>query len=215
MIENWTKWTTVALDAAKESGLGGVGWFVALYTLSCMFFLPGSALTLGAGAIYGFWKGTLLVTFSSTFGAIANFLTARYLLRQSFRHWFAESPQFLALDRAIEREGWKVIFVSRVSPVVPHSLVSYAAGLTAISFLRYTFASFIGFVPISAAYSYAGAFLGALARTQSQSGVFSPFLLTAYSLGLLATISATILTARLAKRALRNAELNESDMQNS
>ena len=69
------------LEWIQQSGWIGVVWFIVLYTLTCVFFLPGSILTVGAGAVYGFWFSTALVTISSTVGAAVNFLTSRYLAR--------------------------------------------------------------------------------------------------------------------------------------
>lgn len=203
MEETWLHWLTASMDWIQASGWVGMVWFVVLYTLTCVFFLPGSALTVGAGAIYGFWGGTLLVTFSSTVGAVVNFLTARYLLRAFVLRHLSHSRKFLALDHAIEREGAQVVFVSRISPVVPHSLVSYIAGVTKISFWKFSLASFLGFIPISVAYSYAGALLGAVARTHLKITTNDPLNWFFYGLGMVVTIGVVIMTARMGARALR------------
>jgi uncharacterized membrane protein YdjX (TVP38/TMEM64 family) len=203
MEETWLHWLTASMDWIQASGWVGMVWFVVLYTLTCVFFLPGSALTVGAGAIYGFWGGALLVTLSSTLGAVVNFLTARYLMRNYVLRRLSHSAKFVALDRAIEREGAQVILVSRLSPVVPHSLVSYIAGVTKISFAKFSLASLVGFVPISVAYSYAGALLGAVARTKLQLTTNDPLTWAFYGVGLIVTVGALIMTGRMATRALR------------
>jgi uncharacterized membrane protein YdjX (TVP38/TMEM64 family) len=199
----WLLWITDTLDWIKASGWVGAAWFVILYTLTCVFFLPGSALTVGAGAVYGFWGGTALVTVSSTLGALVNFWTSRYLLRGYVLKKLAHYPKFLALDHAIEREGWHIVFVSRLSPIVPHSLVSYIAGVTQIGAWRYSIASFLGFIPISVAYSYAGALLGAVARTKARITTNDPLHWVFYGAGLIISIAVVIMTARMAARALR------------
>ena len=203
MEETWLAWITGNMEWIRQSGWTGVAWFVVLFTLSCVFFLPGSILTVGAGAIYGFWGGTLLVTISSTIGALVNFLTSRYLLRKWLIGKLHKYPKYLAVDRAIEKEGWKVILISRISPVLPHSFVSYIAGVTQISCTRFTLASLIGFIPVSLGYSYLGAFLGAVARTKMQLTTNDPFTWVMYGLGLLVTVATVVLTARMAARALR------------
>jgi uncharacterized membrane protein YdjX (TVP38/TMEM64 family) len=203
MEETWLHWLTASMDWIQASGWVGMLWFVVLYTLTCVFFLPGSALTVGAGAVYGFWGGTVLVTVSSTVGAVVNFLTARYLMRAFVLRHLSHSPKFLSLDRAIGKEGAQVVLVSRVSPVVPHSLVSYIAGVTKISFWKFSLASFIGFIPISVAYSYAGALLGAVARTKLQITTNDPLTWFFYGVGLIVTVGAVVMTARMAARALR------------
>ncbi len=203
MEATWVQWIADTMDWIRASGWTGMVWFVVVYTFTCVFFLPGSALTVGAGAIYGFWGGTFLVTLSSVAGAAVNFLTSRYLLRALVKKYLARRPKFLALDHAIEKEGWKVIFVSRLSPIVPHSLVSYIAGLTRIGFWRFTLASTIGFIPISAAYSYAGALLGAVARTKVQTTSNDPWNWFFYGVGLVISILVVVMTTRMATRVLK------------
>jgi uncharacterized membrane protein YdjX (TVP38/TMEM64 family) len=201
----WLEWMTGTLDWIGQSGW--VGWllFIVVYTLTCVFFLPGSVLTVGAGAIYGFWGGTLLVSISNLVGAVVNFLTARYLLRGWMQRKFADSKKFHALDHAIATDGGRIVLLSRVSPVVPHSVVSYACGLTKLSLAKFSLASWLGFIPISAAYSYAGAFLGKFARLKAglPHGEESWQTWAFYGVGLAVTLVVTIWATRIAARALR------------
>jgi SNARE associated Golgi protein len=88
-----------------------------------------------------------------------------------------------------------------MSPIVPHSLVSYAAGLIDISFLRFTLASFVGFLPPSAAYTYVGAVLGRAVRTSAGTASHDPVTWTFYGLGLVATLAVTVLTTRMARQS--------------
>ena len=190
-----------SMEWIAQSGWSGVVWFVILYTLTCVFFLPGSVLTVGAGAVYGFWFSTVLVTVSSTLGAVVNFLTSRYLARGWMHGKLGPSGKFRALDKAVSAEGWRIIFTSRMSPIIPHSLVSYAAGLLRISFWRFTLASFFGFLPQSAAYTYIGAVLGKAVRTSAGVTDHDPILWIFYCLGLVATLAVTVLTTRIARRS--------------
>ncbi len=201
----WLEWMTHGLDWVDQAGwLGWLG-FIVIYTFTCVFFLPGSVLTVGAGAIYGFWGGTLLVSISNLVGAVVNFLTSRYLLRRWLNHKFARNKKFHLLDHAIANEGWRVILLSRISPVVPHSIVSYACGLTKLSLAKFSLASWIGFIPISAAYSYAGAFLGKFARAKAglPHGAESWETWCFYGAGLAVTVIVTIWSTRIASRALQ------------
>jgi uncharacterized membrane protein YdjX (TVP38/TMEM64 family) len=206
MHEMWLQGMTHFLDWVEQSGW--VGWlgFVVIYTLTCVFFLPGSVLTVGAGAIYGFWGGTLLVSISNLIGAVVNFLTSRYLLRGWLQRKFASNPKYHALDRAVANDGWQIILLSRISPVVPHSVVSYACGLTKLSLAKFSLASWIGFVPISAAYSYAGAFLGKFARASAglPHGQGSWETWAFYGVGLVITVIVTIWSTRVAAKALKS-----------
>ncbi|HVE15552.1 MAG TPA: TVP38/TMEM64 family protein [Chthoniobacterales bacterium] len=205
MKQVWLEWMTRGLEWVEHAGwLGWLG-FIVIYTLTCVFFLPGSVLTVGAGAIYGFWGGTLLVSISNLVGAVVNFLTSRYLLRGWLNRKFADNKKFHALDHAIANEGWRIILLSRISPVVPHSIVSYACGLTKLSLAKFSFASWVGFVPISAAYSYLGAFVGKFARASAglPHGTESRLTWLFYAVGLVVTIVVTVWSTRVAARALK------------
>lgn len=209
MEEQWLLWITGTLDWIRSAGWVGMVWFVVLFALTCVFFLPGSALTVGAGAVYGFWWGTLLVMLGSVLGAQINFFTSRYLLRDWISRKLRGRPRLLALDRAIERKGWQVVFVSRLSPIVPHSLVSYIAGLTGIGVWRFSIASLVGFLPISAAYSYGGALLGAVARTRANITSNDPLSWALYILGLFVSVFVVVWTARIAAKALHESAPEE------
>ncbi len=202
METTWTDWMTTAMAWIEQTGWMGWVWFTLLYTLSCIFFLPGSLLTVGAGVAYGFGPGTVLVSVSSMVGAVVNFATSRYLLHDRLHRKFENNARFRSLDRAIASHGWRVILLSRVSPFVPHSLVSYACGLTTISLTRFALASWVGFIPISAAYAYTGAMIGKIARAKAgiphgiESWIF-------YGFGLVITVVVTVWSMQMASRALR------------
>ena len=152
MLEAWTAWMEQGMLWIEQSGWIGWIWFIILYTLSCVFFLPGSVLSFGAGAVYGFWSGTLLVSLGSVAGALANFVSTRSLLSR-------------------------------------------------ISFLRFLLASWVGFLPISAAYSYGGAVIGRAAKGGLHQG---PWAWVAYTMELAITVLITIWITRFAQNALRN-----------
>lgn len=202
----WSEWMSRAMEQIADLGWMGWIWFIVLYVLTCVFFLPGSVLTIGAGAVYGWIGGTLLVTIASTVGAIVNFVTSRYLARNWMEKRLGTSPKLAALEGAIGRGGGRLILLSRVSPVVPHSLVSYAAGLTRISFMEFTVSSFLGFLPLSLAYAYAGAVLGKLARAHAG---LVPHDITSWTLtilGFVATIAVVVLSIRASAKAMRQAQ---------
>ena len=201
MLDAWTAWMEHAMLWIQHSGWIGWIWFIILYTLSCVLFLPGSVLSFGAGAVYGFWSGTLLVSLGSVTGALANFVSTRYLLRGWMARKFAGSRKFQALDHAAATDGWKLVMLTRISPILPHSLVSCAFGLSRISLLRYLLASWIGFLPISAAYAYGGAVIGKAAQGGLPQG---PLKWIAYAVELAVTVLITIWITRIAHNALRS-----------
>lgn len=185
----------------EQTGPIGWVWFVILYTLSCVLFLPGSVLSFGAGAVYGFWGGTLLVSVASVGGALANFLLTRHLLRGWMEQRFAKSRKFHALNHVATKDAWRMIILSRISPILPHSLVSCAFGLSRLDFWRYLAASWVGFLPISAAYAYGGAVIGAAAKAGLGQG---PRAWLVYGLELALTIGITVWITRAAHKALRS-----------
>jgi len=201
MLEAWTAWMDQGMLWIEHSGWVGWIWFIVLYALSCVLFLPGSVLSFGAGAVYGFWAGALLVSLGSVAGAFANFVSTRYLLRGWMARKFANSRKFQALDHAAAVDGWKLVILTRLSPILPHSLVSCAFGLSRISFMRYMLASWIGFLPISAAYAYGGAVIGRAAKGGIHQG---PWAWSAYTIELALTILITIWITRIAHNALRS-----------
>jgi uncharacterized membrane protein YdjX (TVP38/TMEM64 family) len=167
-------------------------------------FIPGSLLTLAAGAIFGLAKGTLYTFLGATLGATAAFLVARYLARGAIEKKIAGNPRFAAIDRAVGREGFKIVALLRLSPVFPFNLLNYSLGLTRVKLLHYATAS-IAMLPGTLLYVYYGKAAGSLAAlaggAETRKGTESWILL---GVGLLATIGVTAYVTRLAGRALKS-----------
>ena len=161
-----------------------------------MLFLPGSILTLGAGALFGVVKGSILVSISATLGATAAFLVGRYLARDWVAKKIEGNSKFSAIDQAVAREGWKIVGLVRLSPVFPFSLLNYAFGLTRVSLRDYMLASWIGMMPGTVMYVY----IGSLAHAGAQQT--TPLQWALRGLGLVATIAVTLVLTRIAKKAL-------------
>lgn len=191
---------TSALAWTAAAGPLGQAAFVGLYVLACVAFLPGSVLTLGAGAAFGLWKGFLLVSIGSTVGACAAFLVGRYLLRDWVSRKLEKVPAFAAVAGAVGQEGWKVVLLTRLSPVLPFNLLNYAYGLTTVGLAEYALASWIGMIPGTFLYVYLGAAAGEAARGGSRARTPAEWAL--YAGGLAATAVAAWLVGRTAKRAL-------------
>ena len=187
-------------------GLGAVGYavFFGVYVLACVFFIPGSILTLGAGAIYGVVIGSILVSVSSTVGATAAFLVGRYLARGWVSRKIAGNARFSAIDTAVGEEGWKIVGLTRLSPVFPFALLNYAYGLTKVRLRDYFLASWIGMLPGTVMYVY----IGSLAKSLSAVGADcadcerSALQWILYAVGLLATVGVTVYVTRIARKAL-------------
>jgi len=187
-----------ALDAVARLGPWGPLLFVLTYVAATVLFLPGSVLTLGAGAVFGVVWGSLYVSVASTLGATAAFLVGRYFARAWVARKIEGNASFAAIDRAVADEGWKIVGLTRLSPVFPYTLLNYAFGLTRVKLRDYVLASWIGMMPGTVMYVY----LGSLARVGATGGKKSPAELALYGVGLLATLGVTVFITRLARRAL-------------
>lgn len=184
-------------------GTAGMGIYAGLYIFACVFFIPGSLLTLGAGAIYGVVIGSLLVSGSSVMGASIAFLIGRYLARGWIASKIDGNARFSAIDDAVASEGWKIVGLTRLSPVFSFNLLNYAYGLTRVTFREYVLASWIGMMPGTVMYVYLGSLAGDLASLGAETGhVTTPGEWALYALGLLATIGVTIYVTKIAKKAL-------------
>lgn len=185
-------------------GLGPAGalLYVGLYIAACVFFIPGSILTLGAGVVFGVVKGSILVSVASTLGATAAFLVGRYLARDWVARKIEGNAKFKAVDEAVAREGWKIVGLTRLSPVFPFNLLNYAYGLTRVSLRDYFFASWIGMLPGTVMYVYLGSLAGDLARLGAGGHTRSAGEWALYGVGLAATVAVTIYVTRIARAAL-------------
>jgi uncharacterized membrane protein YdjX (TVP38/TMEM64 family) len=173
--------------------------------------VPGSALTPGAGLVYGTFIGVLIVSPASVLGATGSFLIARYFARDWVERRLRVYPKFSAIDRAVEKQGFKVVLLMRLQPVLPFVLLNYALGLTRVRLRDYVVASWIGMLPATIVYVYIGSalknvsdlFSGGMAK-------HSPAGLALFWGGLAAGAVFLWLFTRMAKRALQE-ELNGLD----
>jgi uncharacterized membrane protein YdjX (TVP38/TMEM64 family) len=183
-------------------GLGAAGYalYILAYIVCCVFFIPAIALTLGAGAIYGFALGSAIVIVGATLGATAAFLLARTIFRKKVEAMTAGNAKFRALDRAIAAEGAKIVFLIRLAPVFPFTWVNYAFGLTGIGTLRYIIATFLGIIPLTLAFVWASATASAAAT-----GSASTTKIVINVVGVIAAIVVTTWVARIATQAIKRA----------
>ena len=185
-------------------GLGpwGAVLFIALYVVACVILLPGSVLTLGAGVVFGLVKGSVIVSVAATLGATAAFLVGRYLARDWVARKIEGNEKFKSIDDAVAREGWKIVGLTRLSPVFPCNLLNYAYGLTKVSLRDYFFASWVGMLPGTVMYVYLGSLAGSLAALGHQGGGRTPAQWALYAVGLGATIAVTVYVTRIARATL-------------
>ena len=199
--------TLVPEFAQYIDGLGALGplVFVAGYALATVAFIPGSLLTLAAGAMFGLTRGVMFVFVGATLGSTLAFLLSRYVARRAVERRLVGNARFAAVDRAIAAQGRRIVILLRLSPAFPFSLLNYALGLTRISLRDYVLAS-VGMLPGTILYVYYGKLAGDVAAL---AGGVAPGRDTAYYMvlivGLLATVIVTAVVTRTARAALRTA----------
>lgn len=202
------RWAGGQIDVFRDwvAGLGAVGpiVFILGYAAGVVAFLPGAALTLAGGAVFGVAYGTAYVFVAACLGAAAAFLVARYAARDAVAKRIAGSPKFAAIDRAIGEQGLKIAFLLRLSPVIPFTLQNYALGLTGVRFGDYLLA-FLGMIPGTLLYVYLGSLAGDAAAAAGAGEAADTGRLALNVVAFVATLLVTIVITRIARRALREA----------
>ena len=155
------------LEWVQGIGPWGAVLFAAAYVPAAVLLVPGSLLTLGAGFLFGVVKGTAIVSLGSTAGAAAAFIVGRSIARDWVARRLAGRPTMAAIARAVEIEGFKIVLLTRLSPVLPFNLLNYAFGLTAVPLREYVLASWIGMLPGTIMYVYLGSAANSLAALLS------------------------------------------------
>jgi len=186
-----------------QLGIWGILLFILAYVLATVLFFPASVLTIGAGFVFGVFLGTVTVSIAATTGAALAFLIARYFARDKIEQKVSSSQRFKQIDRAIGEQGTKLVFLLRLSPLIPFNLSNYFYGLTAVKFWPYVLASWIGMLPGTLLYVYLGAAGKAgLNAAASQSSSRSAWEYVLFGVGLIATVVVTVWVTRIARREL-------------
>lgn len=185
-------------------GLGSIApiAFIITYIISTIAFLPAVLLTLGAGLLFGVWLRSIYVLIGATVGAILAFLIGRYFVRDWVAKKIAGNDRFRAIDRAVGKQGLRIVLLTRLSPAFPFNLLNYAFGVTGVSIQDYVIGS-IGMIPGTIMFVYIGSLAGNLALLGTDAQPTNPTLQwTIRAVGLIATVVVTSYVTRLAKQAL-------------
>lgn len=183
-------------------GPAGIVFFALFFILATVILAPDWPLSVLAGLVYGLW-GVPVVVMAATIAASLAFLAARYLARERVRRLLEMRPRFAAVDRAVAADGWKVVLLLRLSPLVPFNLQNYLFGVTGIPFGHFVPATVVGIAPATAIYVYLG-MLGKAAVEGGRAGGLLKWILL--GIGLLATAAVALLIARKAKAALAESD---------
>jgi len=205
------QWLRNFNDWVGHMGATGIFVFIVVYVVATVFMAPGSILTIGAGFAFGLRKGFLAVSAGATLGASLAFLVARFIARDKIEAIAQRNEKFRNIDSAIGKQGAKLIFLLRLSPVIPFNLSNYFYGLTAVKFWPYVLASWIGMMPGTFLYVYIGtagkAAVSAAAGDEAMKQGWQYW--TFLGIGLAATVVATIWVTKIARDALRSQAFQE------
>jgi pyruvate/2-oxoglutarate dehydrogenase complex dihydrolipoamide dehydrogenase (E3) component/uncharacterized membrane protein YdjX (TVP38/TMEM64 family) len=202
------QWFTQIESHVQSLGTLGPAAVVLAYVLCTVLLIPASIITLGAGTLFGLKTGFIVVVIGANLGAFCSFLLARTFLREKVAHWAQANAKFRFLDEAIGRQGFKMVLLTRLSPIFPFILLNYFLGLTAVRTGAYVLGNLFGMLPATFLFVY----IGAAARdaiggpTDTAADFYQQIL---KYVGLLATIGVVTLVTRMARRALREAEQSQ------
>lgn len=197
------EWAVDLVDYVRGAGAPGVLIYALVYIVATVLLVPGSLLTIGAGSVWGLWGGVALVLPASLIGAQLAFFAGRYLARDWVGRKVASKPRLAAVDEAIGGSGFQIVFLLRLSPLVPFALLNYFLGITAARARDYFLASAVGMIPGIFLYVYIGSLVtnaAALSTGETpEAGLWGRVLFWG---GLVATLVVTIYVSRLARRKL-------------
>jgi uncharacterized membrane protein YdjX (TVP38/TMEM64 family) len=189
-------WAQAIADWIEELGPAGVAVFAALYILATLLLVPAWIFTVAAGALFGMVWGFALVWGAALAGATAAFLLARHALRERVKKHFARNALLKIIDKALRKEGWKVVVLLRMSPLVPFGVQNYFYGVTRLELRDFMAGSAVGMIPGELVY----VFLGATGRAAMGEGGEARWALLAA--GIVATFIATWMIGRAARKRL-------------
>jgi uncharacterized membrane protein YdjX (TVP38/TMEM64 family) len=197
-----SEWIATVVSHLSSLGPWGPVLFVVLYIVASVTMAPAFILTFAAGAVWGLWQGSILVYIGAVLGASTVHLLAGRLVRTRVIQWLDRKPRVAAVRRAVAEQGVWMMFLLRLSPLVPFVQLNYALVLSGVRYREYVIAT-IGMWPTIVMYVYYGKVAGEVAELAA--GVGPRRGLEYYVLlivGLIATIVATTMVTRAARRAM-------------
>jgi uncharacterized membrane protein YdjX (TVP38/TMEM64 family) len=194
-------------------GPWGAVVFVGAYVAASITLMPAVLLTFTAGAVWGLWKGTLLVYVAAVIASSVVYALATPLARWRVLAWMDRDPRIAVVRRAVVGEGFRIMFLLRLSPLLPFVFLNYALALGGVRYVDYLLAS-VGMLPAIVMYVYYGKVVGDVALLAA--GVMPARSAGYYAMvgiGLVATVVATTLVTRAARRAIQEQEERTSPRQ--
>jgi uncharacterized membrane protein YdjX (TVP38/TMEM64 family) len=186
--------------------------FIIIFNIATLLGIPASLLAIRVGYVFGAGWGTFYVLIAAIIGAILTFIIGRYLVKDWAQRKIQNNMWFRVIDRAVAQEGWKIVLLTRLSPLFPFNLTNYAFGVTQISLKNYVIGS-IGILPGTFLYTYIGSLTNDIAaiNLSTSSADFSIQVVQWIMriVGLVATVIILLYTNRIAKNALNQHLMSE------
>lgn len=199
----------------ENLGIWGPIGFIFIYNIGTLLFIPGSLLTINGGFLFGLFWGSVYVLIAAMIGAILAFVIGRYISKDWICQQLEKYPKFKAIDHAVTQEGWKIVLLTRLSPIFPFNLLNYAFGVTNVSLFDYILGSF-GIIPGTVMYVYIGSITTNLAmistNTQPTSLEVKIWQYILQAIGLIATIYGSFHITKVAHKCL-NKTMNDENIE--
>lgn len=188
----WQEWLFQVNHWLASLGYWAYPTFTVIYVSATLVGLPAIFLFLAAGSLFGFLPGLAVVSFSDTISVAVCYLLGRTVGRKKVNKWISSRPHWEEFDRAVAKKGWKIVFLTRLSPVVPSNVLNYGFSLTKINFWQYLFVSWLAMLPVIALYVYL-----ASVGIDLLSGNSDPKQIIASVIGLITAVTAIAYTTKL------------------
>lgn len=194
-------WLSLANDWLAGQGIWTIPLFTAIYVVAAIFGIPNIILILAAGPLFGITEGVISASVADTLSIAVCFVIGQTVGRRWITERIGNSSRFRKLDRAFAKKGWKIVLLTRLSPLLPSNILNYGFSITRINFWEYLFFSWLGMLPVIFTYVSIGK-VGATILTLDQ----QPGNLVFQVIGMLATVGVMVYTTRLATSVLRHSE---------
>ncbi len=191
-------WITAAQSWLAGQGKWAIPTFIAIYILAAVFGIPNIVLILAAGTLFGLTKGVISASIADTLSIAACFVIGQTVGRRWITKTVGENSRFHKLDEAFAKKGWKIVLLTRLSPVLPSNILNYGFSISRINFWEYLFFSWLGMMPVIFTYVYVGTF-GANILTANQQADHLVF----QAIGLVATLGVMVYATKLTASALK------------
>ena len=140
----------------RSLGSGSAAAFAIVQIAATAVGVPGTALVVAGGAVFGLWWGSVLSVLGAGLGAVAAFALARTILHDRVRHHWRRSQTIARLNRALLRDPLAVVLTMRLAPISPFNVLNFLFGLTPVPWSAYCVGTIVGIIPGTVAYTWLG-----------------------------------------------------------